>query len=165
MKRIVLILMLVLVASVGFGSEVLGEYGGWIVFENEGTLLDPGFTMMALEGIDGSSLGIRVAPTVRVMVVFPDFLASEGERHDQQVVFITDAMEKPMELENRGFRISSSALVWEGPSARELIDEIVKANAMMFRTHSYRSTTVDAVFETSTEDATSALEALEALDE
>lgn len=158
MKRVVVILMLMLVAFIG-SAEGFEKFGGWTVFEYEETLLDPAFKVAGLDGVNDSLVGIRLEPTPRVIVVFPEFIASEGESHDDPVLFVTDKMEA-LELPDRGFRPDSNTLLWEGQAALDLIEGIVKAEVIMFRTYTYRSNSVDAMFETSPEMTGLALEEL-----
>lgn len=160
MKRITMIVLVMAMATASFATDVVGQHGGWSIAESEGTLLDEGFKMAFINGVSDEWLAIRFEPTVRVMVMFPDYLATENEPHDATVIFVTDQIE-PERLADKGFRSSSSAIGWEGKNAQRIIDEILRAELFMFRTYDYRGNSVDAVFESIPENAIAAWEALQ----
>jgi hypothetical protein len=159
MKRISMMALILAIAATGFATEVTEEYGQWAVLEDEGSLLDDSVKLAFVMGPYDETLVVRFAPTVRVMVVFPDYLGLENEAHDEDVVFVTDKIEADY-LADTGWRTGSSSVVWDGKTAQRLIDEVLRAEAVMFRTYDYRGNTVDALFEFDIENAVAAWEAV-----
>jgi hypothetical protein len=154
-----MIVLILVVSAIGFAQEVTEEYGRWAVLEDEGSLLDDSTKVAFVMGQNDETLVVRFAPTVRLMIMFPDYLGLENEVHDEDVIFVTDKIE-PDFLVDTGWRTGSSSVVWDGKSAQRLIDEVLRAEAVMFRTYDYRGNTVDAIFEFEIENAIAAWEAV-----
>lgn len=159
MRNAMAIVLALVVAISAFADERYEQYGEWTVHESEGTLLDDPSRMAVVFGHAETALAIRMHPTLRVAVIFSDYLATPNESHDQAVVFVTDQSDAEM-LEDRGFRVDVDMIIWDGKQAQRIIDQILRAGGAMFRTYDYNGQMVDAMFSYDSENAIAAWEAV-----